>query len=103
MDQNIERAFQFVLSQAQQLNASLIDVHARLAAIEELLTNAELRDVLEAFVDGRGELDDIKKIVEEYVVPDMEAQAEMMREEAKRQQEKSNLTVISSDPDIAQN
>lgn len=62
----------------QQLGLTITDLHARLGAFEEIGTNPKLSEYREKFINGTLVLDDIKKIVEEVVLPEMRKQTEEM-------------------------
>lgn len=82
---------------AQEARAAMFDAHARIAALEHLFTDPNCDEYRKRF--GRGELtlDDLQEIVRDYVIPEMQENADRIKEEMEAQAEAAGETV--ADPE----
>lgn len=79
-----------------EIQNTFMNMHMRLSAIEEIMLNENLNDYREKLMGHALTKDDFKKVIEEYVIPDMQTAMKAHQEQmmaAAKQEERSNIVL----------
>ena len=99
----MSQLFGYVQSFVRQAQDSLLDLNLRQSVIESLLTDAEFQSIRDKIAAGGVPIDDLKKIADDKIIPDLKKQMEDMQQkmnemQAAQQKPKSNIVGPDGSP-----